>query len=266
MRKLSLFIATIATLLLSHPGCTGTTPATGGTETGNTTAVSIRIIGYQSSQLAALDLPILTVGDLEVDTAFVVLDHLRFRPFSACQEDEEDEGAEEIRFDGPFIVDLLNPEALSELEGVEIAAGRYCLIEMALKKLEDESGVMQDRSVLIEGRRSDDTPFTVVTEVDEEFELENEETGFTIEAEGASSVFFIAFDLDRWFEGVDLSSSEIEITGGSISIDDENNQEAQEEIEENLKHSADLFEDSDDDEDLDPEEQENPLAAGTSVP
>lgn len=263
-RLLSLLIAVLLTTVV---GCTGGgSPATGGTETGNTTAVSIRVIGYQSSQLAALDLPALTVGSLEVDTAFVVLDRLRFRPLSACQEDGEDEGAEDIRFDGPFVVDLLHPEALSGLEGVAIPTGRYCRIELVLKKLE-EAGAMQGRSVLIEGKRADDTPFRMTTEVDEEFKLENETTGFAIEGGGVSSIFFIAFDLDHWFDGVDLSSPSVEVSSGPIVlIDDDHNEDVQEVIEENLKHSADLFEDSDDDEDLDPEEQENPLAAGTSVP
>ncbi len=245
----------------------GCSSATGGTETGNTTAVSIRVIGYQSSQLAALDLPALAVDSLEVDTAFIVLDRLRFRPFSICNADVEDEGADDIQFDGPFIVDLLHPEALSGLEDVEIPTGRYCRVELVLKKLE-APGPMSNRSVLIQGSRADDVPFRMTTEVDEEFELQSDETGFVIEAAAPLSVFFIAFDLDQWFNGVDLMDTFIEVsTGGSgepiILINDTKNQNVQEMIEENIKRSADLFEDSDDDEELDPEEEEDSLAEGT---
>lgn len=253
----------ILTLFLAL--ASGCSSATGGTETGNTTAVSIRVIGYQSSLL-----PALTVGELQVDAAMIVLDRLRFRPFSACQEGTEDEGAEDVQFDGPFLVDLLNPSAISGLEDLQIPTGRYCRIELVLKKLESP-GPMFNRSVQIEGARGDGTPFLMTTEVDEEFKLENESTGFLIEEADALSVFFIAFDLDRWFDGVDLMDTFIEVsTGGDgepiILINDVKNQTVQEIIEENLKHSSELFEDSDDDDGLDPEEEDNPLATGASVP
>ncbi len=264
--------------LLAACGSGQGNPATGGTEAGNAGTVSIRVIGYQSSTLAAWDLPALTVGDNTIDTARIVLDRITFKPFSTCDEEEDSEGAEEIRFDGPFVVDLLDPAALSGLEDVSIAAGRYCEITLVFKKLEDDlpegidpSDPIVDRSILLEGNRQDGTPFQVTTEVDEEFELENESTGFLIEASSSLKVFFIAFDLDQWFVDVDLMDPDVDISAdGSgdpiILINDETNEPIQETIEENLKRSADLFEDSDDDEDLDPEEEDEPLAAGTPAP
>lgn len=281
MSKLLLFIAAIASLLLSQAGCSGGTPATGGTETGNTTALSIRVVGYRSSQLVPLGLPglpALTVGDLEITTAEVVLDRLTFQPFSACDSGGESEGAEEIRFDGPFVVDLLDPTALSGLEDVAIAAGRYCKIQLVFKKLEGDlpSGVspsdpIVNRSILIEGDRSDGTNFQMTTEIDEEFKLENEATGFLIDAASGVRIFFIAFDLDQWFTGVDLADPSVDVsTDGSgqplILINDANNETIQETIEENMKVSADLFKDSDEDEQLDPEEEEDSLAEGATLP
>ncbi|HSA58956.1 MAG TPA: hypothetical protein VLJ37_04655 [bacterium] len=252
-------------LLAFAPFMGGCGSSTGGTETGNTTAVSIRVIGYQSSLLAAL-----TVGDLQVGKAMIVLDRLHFRPFSACQDGSQDEGAQDIQFNGPFVVDLLNAGEISGLEGLQIPTGRYCRIELVLKKLES-TGPMFNKSVQIEGARSDGTPFLMTTEVDEEFKLENESTGFLIEEADPLSVFFIAFDLDQWFNGVDLMDTFIEVSSGGggepiILINDIKNQTVQELIEENIKHSADLFEDSDDNDSLDPEEEGNPLAIGTSVP
>ena len=263
MRRFILSLFALLAFSALMGGCGNS--ATGGTETGNTTAVSIRVIGYQSSSL-----PALTVGDLEIDRAVIVLDRLRFRPFSACQEGTEDEGAEEIQIDGPFVVDLLNPSAISGLDDIQMPGGRYCRIELVLKKLES-AGPMFNRSVQIEGTREDGTPFLMTTEVDEEFKLENETTGFLIEETDPLSVFFIAFDLDRWFDGVDLTDTFIEVSSGGggepiILINDSKNQNVQELIEENLKRSAELFEDSDDNESLDPEEEDNPLATGTSVP
>lgn len=253
-------------------GCGGR-GSTGGTETGNATTVSLRIIGYQSSQLAAL-----TVNDTNISTAKVVLDRIRFRPFSVCQDDDGEE-TDDIEFSGPFIVDLLSSSSISGLEEISLPTGQYCRIELVLKKLEGEnlpSGVsasdpMVGRSILIEGSRADDTPFEVTTELDEEFKLENTTAGFSVEASDVVKILFIAFDLDQWFDGIDLSDPSIEISTDSngnpiILINDEQNQETQERIEDNIKFSADLFEDEDDDEDLDPEEQEDSLAAGEAVP
>jgi hypothetical protein len=263
MRRIILSLLLLLALSPVLGGCGGS--SMGGTETGNTTAVSIRVIGYQSSLL-----PALTVGGLQVDGALIVLDRLRFRPFSTCQEETEDEGAEDIQVDGPFLVDLLKPSAISGLENIPIPTGRYCRIELVLKKFESP-GPMFNRSVQIEGARGDGTPFLMTTEVDEEFKLENESTGFLIEESDPGSVFFIAFDLDRWFDGIDLMDTFIEVsTGGGgepiILINDVRNQNVQELIEENLKHSADLFEDSDDNDSLDSEEEDSPLATGASVP
>lgn len=260
----------IALLFSALAGCTGgDNPSTGGTETGNTSGLAIRVVGYQSS--LADNPAALTIGDLSVTTAKVVLDRIRFRPFSACQDGAEDEGAADVRFDGPFVVDLLNPGPLNGLEDIIVPNGLYCRIELVLKKFEDEGGSsdpMNGKSVLIEGARNDGVPFQMVTEVDEEFELENETTGFSIEAsDNFLQVFFIAFDLDQWFAGVDLNAPGVEVSGGpAILISDASNETIQETIEENLKFSSDLFKDSDHNETLDPEEQEDSLAHGAPVP
>jgi hypothetical protein len=268
------FLLFVTFLVLGCGGCGGR-GTTGGTETGNATTVSLRVVGYQSS---AFEGSALTLNNLEVTTAKIVLDRIRFRPLSVCEDDDGEEG-DDIRFDGPFIVDLLNPSAISGLEEISLPTGQYCRIELVFKKLESgniPSGVspndpMVGRSILIEGSRSDDIPFEMTTEIDEEFKLENETTGFSIEASTTVRTFFIAFDLDQWFDGIDLSDPSIEVSEDSegnpiILINDEQNEETQERIEDNIKFSADLFEDSDEDEDLDPEEQEDSLAAGEAVP
>ncbi len=260
-------LAVIVFLLLS--GGVGGCSSTGGTETGNTQA-SLRIIGYQSSQLVTLGLSSLTVGSLEVTTARVVLDRIHFRPFAACNDEGDSEGAQEIQFDGPFVVDLLNPAVLSGLEDVSLAPGRYCRIEMVFKQT-DSSDPILNRSILVIGARADGTPFQMSTEVDEEFELKNETTGFLIEAVSDLAVFFIGFDLDRWFLGINLFDPSVEVSsdpGGEplILINDDVNEEIQEQIEDNIKISAGLFEDQDGDEDLDLNEEEDSLADGKATP
>lgn len=254
--------------ILAACGSGGGSSATGGTEAGNAGTVSLRVIAYQSSTLATL-----TVNNLEIDTAQVVLDQLEFRPFSNCGGEGSEDG-EDLRIEGPFVVDLLNPEAISGLEEVKISEGRYCRIDLEFDKLEDDelpegvdpSDPIAGRSIYIAGMRGDGTRFQMTTEVDEEFELENEETGFLIDESILNGILFIAFDLDQWFSGVNLSDSSVEVSNGMILINDDQNEEIQETIEDNIKLSADLFEDEDGNEELDRDEQEDSLAAGGSTP
>jgi len=236
-------------------GGTGGTPATGGTETGNTAAIAIRVVGYEAGAAA------LAVGDLQITRADVVLDRLRFRPFATC----DDDLISDTRFDGPFAADLLNSAPLAGLEDLSVPSGLYCRIELTLKKLEDSNDDLEGRSILIEGTRSDGVSFIMTTEVDEDFELKNETTGFDISASDGLQVFFIAFDLGRWFDGVSLFGAEIS-GDGIIHIDDDSNETIQEKIEDNLKLSTDLFKDADHNELLDPEEEDDSLASGSLAP
>ena len=237
----------------------------GGTEFGNPSRVTVRVIGYQSSNFQALQL---TVGDLTVNKALIVLDRLRFRPLEACI-DESNE-SDDIRFDGPFIVDLLVPPTMAELDGVDIPSDTYCRIELRLEKLDEEdapSSELADRSVLIEGTRADGVAFQVVLDVNEEFELRSASAGFLIDTSMDIDTFFIAFDLDQWFSNVDLDDTSVDVTTDSngdplILIDDDNNEVLHESIIDNLKRSADLFEDKDDDDELDEDEEDDPLAEG----
>lgn len=239
---------------------TGGAPATGGTETGNTAAIAIRVVGYEANAAA------LTVGTLQITRADVVLDRLRFRPFASC----DDDLISDIRFDGPFAADLLNPAPLAGLEDITVPSGLYCRIELTLKKFDGESDdELTGRSILIEGARSDGVPFQMTTEVDEDFTLENETSGFTIASEGGLQVFFIAFDLARWFDGIDLFTADLSDDGAGhpiILINDDSNEAIQEHIEDNLKLSADLFKDADHNEHLDPEEEDDSLASGSFAP
>src|SRR5262245_50548914 len=93
--------------------------ATGGTETGNTTQnLTLRVIGYEASPPVGLDLPAIAVGNLQITSAKIVLDRIRFRPFSSCQSGGEDGGAAEVVINGPFVADLLQSSPLNGLEDI----------------------------------------------------------------------------------------------------------------------------------------------------
>ena len=269
-KRLLLFLCLFFIFQWSH--CAGGGALQGGSEAGNPEPVTLDVIGYSSSDLKQSKFLTIPANNIAVDVAQIVLERLRFRPFSFC-EDGSEEGAD-IRFEGPFVVDLLDSGLSPELAGVIIPPDTYCKIELRLGKLDanvDPGNPISGKSVLITGSRSDGVPFVLKLEEDEEFELENEITGFVIDPSLSLNSFFIAFDLDLWFAGVDLSDPAVEISQDGqgnpiILIDEVHNTEIRERIIDNLEISADLFEDQDDDGDLDSEEQEESLAEGKTLP
>jgi hypothetical protein len=245
----------------------------GGTESGNPTKLSIKVIGYKSSELKNSVSKTIDVKDIHIDTAKVVLDRLRFRPFEACENDEKE--ISDILINGPFVVDLLQPASTTGLEDIEIPAGTYCRIELIFKKLNteevpstvDQSDPIINRSILIEGTRADGTPFSLETEFDEEFKIENKSTGFEVGPIFGATDLIIAFDFDEWFMSLDLFDPQVEISNDEydspiIMIDDDSNENIQETVEDNVKRSADLFEDVDNDDQLDVDELDSSLAEG----
>lgn len=276
MKKIFYYLTYVMCSAAFAIGC-----AQGGTEFGNPSKLNISVLGYQSSQLQAsqlqaaqlqaMGMATLTVNDLTIDVAQVVLGRLKFLPFSVCATGLE--GEDETELTGPFVVDLLQTATIDALEGVTVPDQLYCRIEVRLEKL--EGNIMDNsivgRSVLIQGTRADATPFQLSLEIDEEFKLENETTGFEVDGTLTPKRLFIAFDLDQWFDGVDLSDPGVEISsdgqGGSIIfIDDGHNTVIHEQIIKNIELSSELFEDKDNDDMLDQAEQADPLAQGETLP
>src|SRR5262249_27487647 len=131
---------------------------------------------------------------------------------------------------------------------------------------------MAGKSVFVDGNRSDGVYFQMKTEIAQDFKLENAQTGFRIDSsDTAAKIFFIGFHLHRWFDGVDLNAPDVSVATGAdgnpmIPINQDTNQSLQEGIQENIKFSSDLFEDSDGNDHLDLEEQREPLAEGMPAP
>ncbi len=225
----------------------------GGSEVGNPQMVELRVAGIDST--ARLNARALS-GGLSLTEARLVLSELRFRPLSACASSTQE--GNDIRFQGPYVADLLTDSAIPKFGSSEIPSGDYCRIELKLDKLSsDESPVgpsdpIVNHSVIAKGSVLGGTPFKVTLEIDQEFRLENA-TGFPIGSHG-SSIFFLAFDLENWFKGVDLAS--LPETGGTILVDKDHNQEWLDTITLNIKQSARLFQDQNDDGTLEDSERQ----------
>jgi len=251
MRSTKILVLILCLLALAPCGS-----STGGTETGNTQPVSLRPIGYQSSRfLQSAGMMGLVVGNLALTQAQMVLDQVTFRPASFCNTSGENNGASEASFAGPFVLDLLDPQIIPGLENLPIAPGQYCQLGLTFKELQF--------SVFLTGARADGTPFQMTAILNDTFDV-NTPDGFSIEPSPTTLILFIAFDLDDWFQGVDLSDPSIEVSTGPdgnpiIYLSETQNPSAQGKIVENIQDSPDLFGDRNGNNNLDQDEQDNPL-------
>ncbi len=253
MKRMKLLLILIP--FLCHCG------SSGGTDSGNPDKISLNIISYRSS-----DFQQIAVNGLTLNTAQVVLDRIRFRSLNEC--DDEFENASPIEFGGPFIIDLLQPSSLVELDDLDVPAGTYCSITLRFKKIAGNpstENVIVGRSVYIEGERGDGTPFQVELTQDEDFELQNDANGFLVDNAESKESFFIAFDLEQWFNSVNLNHATTSSDSNGdpiIFISAEQNSNIQEQIIDNIQGSADLLRDENNDQELDEEELEPSLAQG----
>lgn len=246
-----------------------------GTDTGNPASVGVKFVGIETGSEETLVKH--QTSTVTLTEARLVLKEIQLEPLESCLTEElegtpEDESTEEeFDFNGPFVVDLLDNSSIPEIGTTEVPAGTYCEIEVNFDELSEEEvpdGISSDdeivgEAMIIEGTRSDGTPFIVRFGQDNRFKLEAESgEGFDITA-GESNFFFISFNREVWFEGVDLE--EATVTDDTIVIDDENNTGLQEMIVQNIIGSTQLFQDLDGDGVLDDEERDDSLVLGEGI-
>lgn len=217
---------------------------------------------------------------------------------SAKEEEEEEETEEEdkseseikteendkVKFQGPYVVDLLTNSVSPSLGEVDLIEGIYKEIVLKLHKIkgdeEDDQAQalvttddpLYGNSIYLEGTYTGtiasgavtDLPFQMSFELDEEFKLGGLGTGaggFNIEADTESSVM-IAFRVAKWlnfsnqetnsdgFDFTDLTSTTLTGGGTGIILNHDtsgNNSKIREVIKENIKKSADYGKDEDGD-------------------
>ena len=103
-------------------------------------------------------------------------------------------------------------------------------------------------------------PFTIAIEKNDDFRIENQQSGFEISGDDDLEQFFIAFDLALWFDSVDLDAAVVD--SGSILIDRDNNEDLHDQILLNIKLSSRLFIDLDEDGELEIDELDDDLVLG----
>jgi hypothetical protein len=222
------------------------------------------------------------VGTIVLEEAYVALEEIEFE--NDQDELPENDPNNEIEYEGPFLVDLINDTVTPSLGAVNIDAGLYSEIEMTLypvgSDLEDESQEFSEASESMSGRSiylrgfytgpsasgaQSNIPFEMSFDLDEEFEVEGSDllnSGLSINV-GETARVTVAFRLQQWFDfanaetnqGLSLSPSQITLDNGAVNLTENSSDPSiRELIKNNILFSADYDDDDDDDDD---EEDDN---------
>jgi hypothetical protein len=195
------------------------------------------------------------IGELIVDSAWVVFGDLRFVRDDQC----EDPAEAEVTVEGPLVVDLIDFE--STIDAFKMGAGDYCRIRLPMDRgaqlPPDAPIALDDAAVVIDARRADGTAVYVTSRTTEDVELKSEDEPLVIDQNNRHLV--VGFDLAKWFDEMDFDDADVE-PNGDILIDEDHNDDLLDQFEDNIEDAMKLFEDSDEDGELDDDEDDDPLA------
>lgn len=153
-----------------------------------------------------------------------------------------EDDSEEVEFDGPYTVDLINGTANPNFGLAEVAGGIYDEIEIEM------APVMTDGNTIFISFTYNGANYEFSTTEEVEIELENL-GGFVVD-ENALNNMLVLINLDNLFAGIDLSGA-VADEDGVIRINDASNSDIAQDIIDQFEDSCEAGEDSDDDDDLD---------------
>lgn len=205
---------------------------------------------------------------IEIDRVVFGFNRFKLRDAQNC------EGDNEIDVEMFVVSELLEGTDYPELPRIVRDVNQFCRFELQIKTItanDQPDGAPDDilgRAMFIEGRYADGTPFTIETREDDQLRLAPSSDDF-FELPDEESRLFLAFDMNSWFDGLDLNQfrmeeGEMELEDDPVFIDKDLDEDWTKAFRENVSDSARLFRDLDDDGTLDPAERENSLAVGTS--
>lgn len=198
-----------------------------GTDTGN--ALDVGVTGLSAARRA--------LGELSITGAWIAVEEIRVEPCGAIDDDARSD------FEGPFAVDLLSGLGLGT---VALPEDDYCSVRLDVHELDDSQAAgspLAERSVWVEGVTADGTPFEIASDRNESFRVEDDGGVLVPGADGEGVL--ITFLLGVWLDDLDLSGAQV--SGGVIRVDDDYNGDLLERFEDNLRDSAELYENSDGD-------------------
>jgi hypothetical protein len=240
------------------------------------TSVSLPVYSTSSAQ----------VGTLTLTDVRVALKEIKIKSSTRTSGDEA------VRYQGPYVVNLLTDSVTPSLPEVNLAAGTYDQIEMKLDKIEgdevDASGnqlvaetdALFGNSVYVAGTYTGTTasgavtnmPFSFSYDLDETFELtaaSDSSEGFAI-GENAAASIIVAFRFRKWFafDNASINNNGYEfanvvVQSSAITLDKDSggiNAQLRQVVRDLIKTSADYGKDNDGDSVLDETEDDDPAS------
>lgn len=188
--------------------------------------------------------------------ALVGISEIEFEQATNCNSDSD----QEFDYEGPFVANLLTQESVPSLEQIKIESTSYCKFKFKIEKLEEDEmpagadSKIQNNSVYVAGSSPQGTPFVAKLEDDQEYELKsNSSSGFVLSSDQVNTLFLI-FDLPNLFASLDLDT--LEQTSGTIYIDKDHNQDAYEQLKNNMETFSKLVDDSNSNDEIDDNDDE----------
>ncbi len=169
-------------------------------------------------------------------------------------EDQDEPLDEDLKYDGPFVADLMNDGTIPDIAELKVPDGKYCEIDVTLDEFPTDYSPghpLEGKTIWVGGKRADGVPFVLSAKFRKEFQIASKD-GISIGPNGFKGIF-MTFFLESWFDGVDLDSATL--TDGTILIDETNNTDLLAIIIENIQLSTRLFGDKNRDGILDGSEQ-----------
>jgi len=147
---------------------------------------------------------------------------------------------DDIELKGPFELNLLN--GTYEITSLNVPSGVYKEVEFKMAKNRTIGSDMYNKSIEIKGTING-IPFEFWHNVEEDFEIDYEDTNQNIVVSNNSTSIIFDFDLTSALNGVDLSSATDNDGDGIIEInpnDTDGNQSLANLIKDKIKDSCDL--------------------------
>ena len=195
--------------------------------------------------------------------------------------DSSSDSEDNIKFRGPYIVDLIRNESTPSFSTIEIPVGDYREIELKLHKVdgseENDEGVqavattdaLYENSIVLSGTYTPTAgsavSFSFTYDLSEEFELSGAAAsqGFTV-AEGEDNPIVVAFRMAQWLDFTG-ASKDLSNLAGNIALDETasgDSSTVRELIRDNVKSSADYGKDEDGDGHLGKDEDDDSDESG----
>ncbi|NNT71504.1 DUF4382 domain-containing protein [Flavobacterium sp. IMCC34852] len=238
MKKLKKLLG-IITLVIVLASCSNDS---GSSE--NTLNIVARATYSPSANRSALN------GDVVLNSFKINLREIEFELAENSSDDDDSNGDsdddgfydsdDEFELYGPFELDLLNQNA--PVTTVTVPNGTYEEVEFKLHKSTNSASAMFNKSIEITGTING-TPFIFWHDIDEDFEIDYEDTNQNLVINNNSYDLVFNFDLNQVLSMVDLSSAVDGDGDGVIEIgpnDTDGNQALANLIEDSIEDSCDL--------------------------